>query len=327
LFTLRGKFQLAVLAFALLVVVLIGVGRFTLMPAADTETTASPDPDHPIRVVSAGSANTRPAGESDTPKKAIRDAEAAEEARIAKRRALITASIERRRDNGPEQKDELRMPEWDRIILPGGMLRDDVDADGMFGSNGLPDFIDLYGGVEAEFIQENISYGVATDMSALLIGSRISDEVVYNGAVRAEHDLGNAYVLAAIGADNHLRLYAGVERLITEAGTYIEFEFNQNRIHLSSGAPWPLHGERSEGDLLVRMVFSDRVMQSMQLEQWQQGGYRFLDTGGGITGDNCRSTRQFMYCVGKPPIAHPPDDFEVWGEDDNLVETPGCLRR
>lgn len=235
---------------------------------------------------------------------------------VEMQRQRVMASLGRRSGNAPQQHDELVMPEWEKIILPGGMLRDDVDEEGMYGSNGLPDFIDLYNGVEAEFIQENISNGVATDMSALLIGRKLSEEVLYNGAVRAEHDLGNGYVLATIGKDNHLRIYAGVERLITDAGTFVEFEFNQNRVRLSSGSPWPIVGERQQGDLLVRMIFSGRVLQSVQVEQWDQGGFRFLDTGRGISGEACMQTPKFMYCVGRPPILHPVDGFEVWDEDN-----------
>ena len=237
-------------------------------------------------------------------------------------KTLVRASLHRRdyRQSAGEQKDKLSMPEWDKIVNPGGTLKDDVNEYGMFGSNGIPDFVDLYDGVEAEFIQENISDGIATDMSALLIGPKLADEVLYNGPVRREHDLGNAYVLATIGADTHLRLYAGVERIITEEGTFIEFEFNQNKVHLSSGSPWPIIGERKDGDLLVRMIFSNRTLQSVQFEQWQQGSFNFINTGAGISGDSCLQQRAFMYCVGTPPIQHPVEGFEVWDEDNNILE-------
>lgn len=239
-----------------------------------------------------------------------------------KQQALVRASLHRRDDENSarEREDELSMPEWEKIINPGGTLKDDVNKHGMFGSNHIPDFIDLYRGVEAEFIQENISDGIATDMSALMIGPKLADEVLYNGAVRREHDLGNAYVLATIGADNHLRLYAAVERLVTDAGTFIEFEFNQNRVHIGSGSPWPIIGERKEGDILVRMIFSNRALQSVQLEQWQQGGFEFISTGAGISGDTCQQKREFMYCVGFPPIRHPVEGFEVWDENKNVLE-------
>jgi hypothetical protein len=238
------------------------------------------------------------------------------------REERISALLEQRNSEKPRNaKDqELLMPEWDKIFVPGGFLQDAVNAKGMFGSNGLPDFIDLYGGIEAEFAQENISNGVATDMSALLIGRNLEDEVLYNGAVRAEHDLGNAYVLATIEDDSHLRVYAGVERLITDAGTFIEFEFNQNRVHVTSGSPWPIVGARTNGDLMVRMVFSGRSLQSVELERWHQGGYQFINTGSGISGNRCAQTRPLMYCVGPPPMRHPEEGFEVWDENNQLVD-------
>jgi len=71
-------------------------------------------------------------------------------------KARIVASLHRRAESASEREDKLAMPEWEKIIHPGGILKDDVNDKGMFGSNGVPDFIDLYNGVEAEFIQENI---------------------------------------------------------------------------------------------------------------------------------------------------------------------------
>ncbi len=235
---------------------------------------------------------------------------------------LVYTSLLRRIDENSarERKDKLLMPEWEKIINPYGFFKDDVNENGMFGSNGIPDYIDLYRGVDADFVQDNISNGVATDMSALLPGPRLEDEVLYNGAVRPEHDLGNGYVLATIGADNHLRLYAGIERLVTDAVTYIEFEFNQNPVRLGPGSPWPLIGNRMDGDLLVRMVFANRTLQSVGLEQWRQGGFKVVKAGDGITGENCRHKRDFMYCTGLPPIRHPVDGFEVWDEDFNPLD-------
>ena len=239
-----------------------------------------------------------------------------------KQQNLVQASLHRRNDtqSAVEREDKLSMPEWDKIINPGGTLKDDVNASGMHGSNGIPDYMDLYRGVDADFIQENISDGVATDMSALLPGPRLQDEVLYNGAVRREHDLGNAYVLATIGADNHLRLYAGVERLLSDAVTYIEIEFNQNPVRLGGGSPWPIIGARMEGDLLVRMVFANQALQSVGLEQWHQGGFSILKTGAGIAGESCLRKREYMYCSGNPPIRHPEQGFEVWDEDYNALD-------
>ena len=242
-----------------------------------------------------------------------------------KQQKLVYSSLLRRIDENSarERNDKLSMPDWDKIINPDGYFIDNVNTDGLVGSNGIPDYIDLYRGVDADFIQDNISNGIATDMSALLPGPRLQDEVLYNGAVRPEHDLGNGYVLATIGADNHLRLYAGVERLVTDAVTFIEFEFNQNPVRIGPGSPWPLVGNRVEGDLLVRMVFANRALQSVELEQWRQNGFQVLKTGAGIAGDRCLQKRDFMYCTGLPPIRHSVEGFEVWDEDYNpLDQTP-----
>ncbi len=70
----------------------------------------------------------------------------------------------------------------------------------------------------------------------------------------------------------------------------------------------------------MRMIFSNRMLQSVQLEQWQKGGFDFINTRAGISGDSCLQEREFMYCVGVPPIQHPAEDFEVWDENNNVLE-------
>jgi hypothetical protein len=157
-------------------------------------------------------------------------------------------------------------------------------------------------------------------MSALLPAPRLQDEVLYNGAVRPEHDLGNGYVLATIGTDNHLRLYAGVERLVSDVTTYIEIEFNQNPVRLGGGRPWQVIGNRVDGDLLLRMVFANRALHSVEVEQWGQGHFKVVKSGSGIGGNSCQQTRELMYCTGLPPIRHSEEGFEVWDEDYNPVD-------
>jgi hypothetical protein len=216
------------------------------------------------------------------------------DSKSSKQRTRIVSSGSRNGKDEQLRPDKLLMPEWEKIFNPGGTLKDDVNKNGRTGSNGVPDFMELGAG-------------------------DISDEVIYNGAVRAAHDLGNAYVIATKGTDEHLRLYVGVERLITEDGTYIEFEFNQNPVQISAGNPWPLVGERSEGDLIVRMIFSNRILQSVEIEEWQQGGFQFVETGAGVSGNSCFQQPAFMYCVGPPPIWHPDEGFEVWDENYNRL--------
>jgi len=239
-----------------------------------------------------------------------------------KQQKLVYSSLLRRFDENSahEHSDKLSMPDWDKIINPNGFFIDNVDEDGMIGSNGIPDYIDLYRGVDADFFQDNISDGIATDMSALLPGPRLEDEVLYNGAVRPEHDLGNAYVLATIGTDNHLRLYAGVERLVTDATTYIEIEFNQNPVSIGQGAPWPVVGSRVAGDLLVRMVFAKQALQSVMLEKWGKDGFSVVQSGTGVVNGSCRQASELMYCTGRPPIRQPDRGSEVWDDDYNQLD-------
>ena len=64
-------------------------------------------------------------------------------------------------------------------------------------------------------------------------------------------------------------------------------------MHISTGAPWPLVGERTEGDLLVRMVYSNRVLQSVEIVEWQQGGYHFVNSGSGISPGVSRFSKRY----------------------------------
>jgi hypothetical protein len=107
---------------------------------------------------------------------------------------LIVTNPLGRAASDPAAKDEdLAMPEWSKIIYADGTAVDLVGRKGKGGTNRIPDYLELYPAFEAGYIEEVISNGRATDMSALLVATDISDEVLYNGAVRAAHDLGNVF--------------------------------------------------------------------------------------------------------------------------------------
>jgi hypothetical protein len=92
-------------------------------------------------------------------------------------------------------------------------------------------------------------------------GAQSSDEVLYNGAVSAAHDLGNAFYLLTVTPMGNLRFYFGVERLRTDFPTFIEFELNQVQVRVGSGNPWwDTQGSRHEfSELLAMLTDEDRA--------------------------------------------------------------------
>ncbi|MDH4021037.1 MAG: hypothetical protein OEU84_15705 [Xanthomonadales bacterium] len=225
----------------------------------------------------------------------------------------------------PEERkknERLAMPEWEKIFNPNGTLKDEVNHTGTITVNGVPDYIDIYDGVYAEFILEEFSNGIATDMSALLPAEKISDEVIYRGEVNAAHDLGHVYFLRSMGKDDHARVYVGIERLIVPVDSFIEIEFNQLPVKVGSGNPWwQLKGERKDGDLLARINLTRGQPAFVEIEEWQGSAYALLDTYNGSPGHGCVRQPAFMYCSSEPPIEHPTQGFESWDSNFQLVET------
>lgn len=222
-----------------------------------------------------------------------------------------------------EKGERLVMPEWEKIFNPNGTLKDEVNNRGITIVNGVPDYIDIYKADYAEFILEEISNGIATDMSALLPAEKISDEVIYRGEVNAAHDLGPVYFMRGKGKDHHARMYVGIERLSVPFDSFIEIEFNQLPVRVGSGNPWwQVNGERKDGDLLARINLTRGQPSFVEFEEWQGGSYDLLDTYNGSPGQGCIRQPAFIYCAGTPPIEHPAQGFEAWDSEFQLVEIP-----
>ena len=220
-----------------------------------------------------------------------------------------------------EEEEDLAMPEWAKIINPDGTAIDAVNRKGHFNSNGIPDYSDLYSAFEAGYIDEVISNGVATDMSALLIARDVADEVLYNGAVSAAHDLGNFFYLLSESSLGNLRFYFGVERLRTDLPTFIEFELNQTEVRVGSGIPWwHIQGSRQDGDLLVRFNLISGNLTSVELAIWREGAFHIFDSDTQGLGSGCREHFSYIYCIGRPPIDRLKQEIQVWDENFDPVE-------
>ncbi|CAG1008541.1 hypothetical protein ANAEL_03684 [Anaerolineales bacterium] len=177
---------------------------------------------------------------------------------------------------------------------------------------------DLKGGVSAAFIEDNISSGVATDMSKL-----ISADIVDNGTVQPVNDLGNAYVYRTADAAGNLVLFAGVECLgMAEGTSYIDFEFSQDKIQVWSGIPWQIHGQKTAGDLTVRLNFVNGALQSVEFKQLAgdgSGESQILKTDWPVGGQACTgSNGLYAFCAGTVITGLAPTNSDVW----NLKGTP-----
>jgi len=177
----------------------------------------------------------------------------------------------------------------------------------------------LGGGLDAIYLQDNISAGIATDMTALG-----ADLLVYNNTVAAAHDLGNGYVYARIDASNNLVIFAGVERLKGLEETYVEFEFNQDTVGVRSGNPWPIYGSKTLNDLLVRMEFTAGILSSVAFKRWDGSGYALIGSAIPPASEGCYGTADlYAYCSGSPVQGLPPTNSDIWDVSFKHVEVPG----
>lgn len=184
---------------------------------------------------------------------------------------------------------------------------------------------DLYGGLDAVYLQDNISAGIATDMTALVGAESLAESVVYNGTVSAAHDLGNGYVYATRDVSNNLVIFAGVERLNSVENTYVEFEFNQDIICVRSGNPWPIYGDRTLNDLLIRMDFTAGMLSSVEFKKWDGSGYALIGSESPPSQEGCFGngmTDLYAYCNGSPVQGLPPTNADIWDLNFNLVQVP-----
>lgn len=191
----------------------------------------------------------------------------------------------------------LSIPVWADLFSPNGSLKDAVDATGAPGANGVPDCADPpYSGIDAIFVGDGISDGVATDMSALSDADELDEAIVFNGTVLTSHDLGNAFVFATIDENEpaNLVLYGAVERLASASDeTSIQFEFNQAVVQ-ALGPDVRLRGRRTEGDLLIQFNLSMGVLNSVEFSRWAAAGYQPVTTITMTAGTDCSGDGQIQ---------------------------------
>jgi len=132
--------------------------------------------------------------------------------------------------------------------------------------NGVPDSVQLYNGLTAVFLADDLAREGTDDTS--FATSNKNDMVIADwewgtGKVTPKDDISNAYAFAIM--DNnftppHLIVYAGVERIKTEGDSHIDIELNQDLIDTDHTPPCPTKtcdfiGEKMHGDILISMNF------------------------------------------------------------------------
>jgi hypothetical protein len=174
-------------------------------------------------------------------------------------------------------------PDWSDLFNSDRTLRDEYPGPS---GNGVPDYVELYGGQWGVIMTDDVSLGVAMDTTTL-VGS---DGLVYRGTAAASHDIGNAYVYSTFDSAGDLVVYAGAERL-GSGDSFLEIELNQGHIRLGHGPPWRVVGERAVGDVLARLTFQGGGISSLVIQTWTEvepGQYAY-ETIESVVGESCNT--------------------------------------
>ena len=100
-------------------------------------------------------------------------------------------------------------------------------------------------------------------------GDAISSYSFSPGPVPAKTDLSNVYAVSHTRVDGHPELYFGAERLVNNGDSHMDFEFLQSTVVLTAGCSGAFTGNRSEGDLLVAVDFTNGgSLAGFSIYQW-----------------------------------------------------------
>lgn len=213
-------------------------------------------------------------------------------------------------------------PDWKDLFTTTGGLKDVIGPGGSAGANGIADFLD-YGGSAAAFIKDDTAAGGALDRSTFSGGgtsNKNSDAISTNdctagfepdltgsacapwawdkGNVPAKDDLTNLYSYATIPSSgpfqDHLILYAGLEREDPSGTSHIDVEFFQNSVALANAdangncvvpagaSSCRFTGHRTNGDTILSMEFTQGgALGSVNVRVWVDNQYVLVATLGG----------------------------------------------
>ncbi len=206
-------------------------------------------------------------------------------------------------------------PDWADLFTASGGLRD-TDGDGE------PDLFQTYGGVAASFLDDDHSQKGAIDRTTFsgaggsnkngdpigpddcasylppLTGSACDTWHWDAGNVPPKDDLKNVYAYATINpANDHLIIYAGLERLDPSGDSHIDLEFFGSPVALDEDVPCDdagrdttpceFTGVRLDGDIVVSMDFTQGGgIGSITIHEWNAATSSFDDIGV-LGGEGC----------------------------------------
>lgn len=160
-------------------------------------------------------------------------------------------------------------PDWGELFDADGAPRDDHPTDpyGNPVGNGIPDYLELYGGDWAFLVADDVSMGSGPENTALSGG----DSIV-NAVVQAEHDLGNAFVYSTSDGSRNRILFAASERL-GGGDSSLVFEFNQGVFRIGQGGfslsgPWQIVGTLDAGDVRLEVTFAGGAVSGAIASVW-----------------------------------------------------------
>ncbi len=218
---------------------------------------------------------------------------------------------------------ELLLPDWAAVFNADGSLRDDYDADGAPGANGVPDHEELWNGLNAWFLDDILSDGEAVDLSTFNGAADLDEAVIDNGLVDGSDDLGNSFVVTMENLRGELEVYVGVETLSHALPSYVEFELNQDAVGAGTGRPWPMTGTRQDGDLLVRMELDQGLLIGVRAFVWDAGAGRFVQVAaaaGDGAGAGCASVKRVLLACKGDPVMESHNDLGRWGLDSEPLD-------
>ncbi len=216
---------------------------------------------------------------------------------------------------------ELALPDWNQVFDTTSRnnkqsSRFDSAVNGLRGLSGTYQA----GVLETLVVEDNLSDGIATDMSVRIGAASMAEDFIYNDTVSAAHDLGNAYVLAEADWGGDLQIYVGVELLSASADampstSFVELELTQNFVQ-AVAVNAPLKGDRSDGDLLVRINFTAGQLESVEIHEWISArGYEVVESAR-IDANSCHNhAMPYLVCLGEPPRLAAHERPEVWDLD------------
>ena len=220
--------------------------------------------------------------------------------------------------------DPLVLPNWAELFNPDGTIKDDVDASGQPGANGVADYIDFYGGTEVVLLRDNISNGNAMDMTVL--GSGV--DVVDNGTISLPEDLGHTYLFQTSDYTGNAVFYLAIERLVQgdPGPNLVEIKLHQSVNRVTMGAPWPIQGDKTPGDVLILINVNDGVVASVDVRKWETDAYQTVASAGLADGAGCSDDGQgaiaFLVCTRVQQQGVAAANADLWDGSGNPVTVP-----